>query len=126
MKKSLMIALALVALPVLAQEAPQKPCDKPCGPKPCMRHHHHGHKHMHKGMMEKFDANKDGQLDEQEKAAMKADFEAKHAEMKAKFMEKFDVNKNGQIDEDEKAAIKADFEANAPKGPHGCCPCKKG
>ncbi len=60
---------------------------------------------------------------------MKADFEAKKAERKAKFMEKFDVNKNGQIDEEEKAAIKADFEANGPKGPRGpkgCAPhgCK--
>ncbi len=124
----------------------EKPCgDKPCcgpkgprGPKPGCGpeghgpkgpRHHKGHgprPDMHKHMMEKFDANKDGQLDEQEKAAMKADFEAKKAERKAKFMEKFDVNKNGQIDEEEKAAIKADFEANGPKGPKGPhgCPCK--
>ncbi len=102
-----------------------------CGPRGPRHHKGHGPKgDMHKRMLEKFDANKDGQLDDQEKAAMKAEFEAKKAEMKQKFMEKFDTNKNGQIDEDEKAAIKADFEANGPKGPRGpkgpkgCAPCK--
>ena len=82
--------------------------------------------------MEKFDANKDGQLDDAEKAAVKADFEAKRAEMKAAFekkmLEKFDANKDGQLDDAEKAAAKAEFEKKraerggkcgkrGPKGP---------
>ncbi len=131
--KNILIALAVAALPALAQDAPapcQKECGapkchRPCGPKPG----------MHKHMMEKFDANKDGQLDEQEKEAMKAEFEAKKAERKAKFMEKFDVNKDGQIDDQEKEAIKAEFEARqgkpgckGPRGhhPHGPKPGCKG
>ena len=67
------------------------------------------------------------QLTEEQKAEMKAKFEAKKAEMKAKFMEKFDTDKDGQISDAEKEAAKADFEKNAPKfhkrGPKGprCC-----
>ncbi len=71
--KNVLIAMAFAALPVLAQEAPVQP-QHPCGAPRCHRHH----AGMHKKMMEKFDANKDGQLDEQEKAAMKAEFEARH------------------------------------------------
>ncbi len=123
MTKNIIIALAIAALPVLAQDAPT-PCDKPCAPKchrPC------GHKgDMHKRMLEKFDANKDGQLDDQEKAAMKAEFDARHAERKAKFMEKFATNKDGQLDEQEKAAVKSEFDdqrGEKPCGPKpGCGP----
>ncbi len=75
-------------------------------------------------MLEKFDANKDGQLDEQEKAAMKAAREARHAEMKQKMLEKFDANKDGQLDEQEKAAMKAEFEAR--HGKHEGKPCPHG
>ena len=149
MKKSLFFAL-FAALPVMAQEAApeqcpvQKPCCKPmpCAPampccgKPGPR------PDFHKMMLEKFDANKDGQLDDAEKAAAKADFEAKRAEKKAAFekkmLEKFDANKDGQLDDAEKAAAKAEFEKmraergprgpkcgrhhghRGPKGPHGC------
>ena len=95
MKKSLLIALFAV-LPVMAQECPQKPecadkkpcCRKMCrpnGPRP--------------------------ELTEEQKAEMKAKFEARKAEMKAKFMEKFDADKDGQISDAEKEAIKAQFEA---------------
>ena len=42
-------------------------------------------------------------LTEEQKAEMKAKFEARKAEMKAKFMEKFDANKDGQLDDAEKA-----------------------
>ncbi len=130
MSKNIIIALAVAALPVFAQDAAPQP---PCAPKPCAPHHCQGKNGMPKPLLEKFDANKDGQLDEQEKAAMKADFEARHAEMKQKMLEKFDANKDGQLDEQEKAAMKADFEARHGKpcgkgprghhhghGPHGC------
>ncbi len=93
MKKSLLIALFAV-MPIMAQECPQKPC---CAPqKPCCMKMHRGHH---------------PQLTEEQKAEMKAKFEAKKAEMKAKFMEKFDTDKDGQISDAEKEAIKAQFEA---------------
>ncbi len=126
--KNIIIAIAFASLPVFAQDAPQCPQQ---GDKPCAHKCHRPHRgDMHKKMLEKFDANKDGQLDEQEKAAMKAEFEAHHAEMKQKMLEKFDANKDGQLDDQEKEAMKAEFEARRSekpgcgkhKGPRpGCC-----
>ena len=140
MKKALLIAL-FAAMPLMAQDAPQKPC---CAPqKPCCMKMHRGHRpqlteeqkaEMKAKFMEKFDADKDGQISDAEKAAIKAEFEAKKAEMKAKFeakkaerkakfMEKFDTDKDGKISDAEKEAIKAEFKKNAPKfrkhGRHG-------
>ncbi|MBQ8375695.1 MAG: hypothetical protein IJX33_01415 [Akkermansia sp.] len=76
--------------------------------------------------MEKFDTNKDGQISDDEKEAIKAAHEARKAEMKAKFMEKFDTDKDGQISDAEKEAIKAEFGKRGPRRPHGprhgkCC-----
>ena len=76
--------------------------------------------------MEKFDTDKDGQISDAEKEAIKAAHEARKAEMKAKFMEKFDTDKDGQISDAEKEAIKAEFGKCGPRRPHGprhgkCC-----
>ena len=100
MKKSLLIAL-FAAMPLMAQEAPQKP---ECAPqKPCCR---------------KMVRPARPQLTEEQKAEMKAKFEAKKAEMKAKFMEKFDADKDGQLSDAEKEAIKAEFaKRGGKKGP---------
>ncbi len=59
----------------------------------------------------KFDTNKDGKLDDTEKAAMKKQFQAKRAEMKAKRLAKYDANKNGKIDDAEKATMQAEHKA---------------
>ena len=148
MKKSLLIAL-FAAMPIMAQDCPQKP---ECAPKkPCCMKMHRGHRpqlteeqkaemkakfeakkaEMKAKFMEKFDTDKDGQISDAEKAAIKAQFEAKQAEMKAKFMEKFDTDNDGQISDAEKEAAKAEFKKNAPKfhkGPRrgGKCCGKKG
>lgn len=60
------------------------------------RGHHDG-----KAMVEKFDANKDGKLDDAEKAQLKAAFAAKKAEKLARF----DANKDGQLDETERQVM---------------------
>jgi len=65
-----------------------------------------GHQKLRKHMKEKFDANKDGKLDENEKAEMKKAWQDK----KAKFVKKFDTNGDGQLDESEKAAAKQEHE----------------
>ena len=60
---------------------------------------------------------------------MKARFEARKAEMKARFMEKFDADKDGQLSDAEKEAAKAEFKNKCGKhgprchGHHGprCC-----
>lgn len=57
-------------------------------------------------MIEKFDTNKDGKLDDSEKAAMKTAFEAKRAEMKKERLAKLDTNKDGKVDDSERAAAR--------------------
>ena len=122
--KSLLLTLMAAAMPLMAQEA--APAPQPAQPCPC-------HKPHFKHILAKFDANKDGQLDDQEKAAMKEAFEARKAEFEKKILEKFDANKDGQLDDQEKAAMKAEFaERRGPRhrghGPAmrsprrgGCC-----
>ena len=58
------------------------------------------------GMMQKYDANGDGKLDDAERAQLKADMKQKHEEMKQKVLAKFDLNKDGKLDEAERAAMK--------------------
>src|SRR5207237_8605995 len=62
-------------------------------------------------LLEKYDANHNGVLDPDEKAAMKKDWDAHRAARHAKLLEKYDTNHNGTIDPEERAAIKADHEA---------------
>jgi len=88
-------------------------------------------------ILEKFDTNKDGQLDETEKAALKKAMaerrangegkgKSKKGDMRKKIMEKFDTNGDGQLDETEKAALKkamaerrANGEGKGKKGERG-------
>lgn len=62
---------------------------------------------MKQEMLEKFDANKDGKLDDTEREAafteMKAKREAKRAELTAQF----DTNKDGKLDDTERQAMHA-------------------
>ncbi len=64
-----------------------------------------------KAALEKYDANKDGALDEAETKARKADIVAKAKATKEANLAKYDLNKDGKLDEAEKAAMKADEEA---------------
>lgn len=61
-------------------------------------------------LLEKYDANKDGKLDQQELDAMDKDRDGRHEAMKARMLERFDANKNGVLDPEEKEAAKAAFE----------------
>jgi hypothetical protein len=64
-----------------------------------------------KETLAKYDANKDGVLDEAEQAAAKAGAVAKAKETREANLAKYDANKDGKIDETEKAARKADEDA---------------
>jgi len=64
-----------------------------------------------KETLEKYDANKDGSLDDTEMAAWKADIAAKAKATKEENLAKYDTNKDGKFDETEKAARKADEDA---------------
>ena len=100
LKKNTLIVALIAALPALAQEtAPQQPGPRAphwgaAGEMPGRK----GREDFHKQMLEKFDADKDGQLSETEKEAMKADMEKHRAEGK---------NRPG---------VRGDRN---PKGPHG-------
>lgn len=56
-------------------------------------------------LLEKYDANKDGKLDDAEKAKMGE----KEKVLFEKIMTKYDANKDGVLDDTEKAAMKADM-----------------
>jgi len=62
-------------------------------------------------LLEKFDANHNGVLDPEEKAAAKAEWESHRKEREAKMLERFDANHNGTIDPEEREAMKAQREA---------------
>ena len=57
-------------------------------------------------MLQKYDQNGDGKLDDQEKATLKADMKAKHAAKKAEMLAKYDANKDGKLDPSERAVMK--------------------
>jgi Ca2+-binding EF-hand superfamily protein len=67
---------------------------------------HRGHGDR-KAMKEKFDLNKDGQLDDAERAQLKQAFGAMRAQKKAEMLQKHDANKNGALDPAERQAMKA-------------------
>ncbi len=60
----------------------------------------------HQKMIEKFDLDHDGKLDDAERGQMKAAFEAKRTERKAEALAKFDLNKDGKLDDSERAAMR--------------------
>ena len=64
-----------------------------------------------KADLKRYDANKDGQLDDAETATMNADKEARRAAARQARLEKYDTNKDGKISREEAAVEKADKEA---------------
>jgi len=57
-------------------------------------------------MMQKFDANSDGKLDDAERAKLKEAFAARHAARKAARIAKFDADRDGALSAAERAAMK--------------------
>lgn len=64
--------------------------------------------HDRKAMIEKFDTNKDGKLDDQEKAALRTAMKAKHDERKAQMLAKYDTNKDGKLEDTERTVARND------------------
>jgi len=58
-----------------------------------------------KAMKEQFDINKDGTLDDAERAKLKEAFGAMRAQRKAEMLQKHDANRNGVLDPAEKQAM---------------------
>jgi hypothetical protein len=95
MKKVLVMVLglsltALVALAADDEKKPDgtKPPERPVAPR----------------LLQQYDKNHDGKLDDSEKEAMRKDQEAKRKE----FIAKYDKNGDGKLDESELAAARAD------------------
>jgi 5-hydroxyisourate hydrolase-like protein (transthyretin family) len=59
-----------------------------------------------KEMIQKFDTNKDGKLDDAERAQMKATFEARRAERHKEALARYDTNKDGKLDDAERAVMR--------------------
>ena len=57
-------------------------------------------------MLQKFDGNGDGKLDDAERARMKEAFAARHAERKAARIAQFDADHDGALSDAERAAMK--------------------
>lgn len=64
-----------------------------------------------KATLEKYDADKDGTLNDEEKANAKAGAAAKAKQTREENLAKYDANKDGKLDEAEKAARKSDEDA---------------
>ena len=60
-------------------------------------------------ILAKYDTNGDGKLDDNERAVMKADFQAKRAARHAEMLAKYDTNKDGKLEPAERAVMKTDF-----------------
>lgn len=59
-------------------------------------------------ILRKYDADKDGMLNEEEKSAWKADVQRGRRDAQARRLEKYDANRDGKLDKVEKAAATAD------------------
>lgn len=127
--KSLIIAIA-AAMPLYAQDAPAPAADAPnpapqgcacsckCSGSQQAQRGHHRHHHIspfaaeaRKLVIAKYDKDGDGQLNDEEKAALQADAKAMMDKKKAEFIAKYDKDGDGKLNDEEKAAVKADFQA---------------
>ena len=57
-------------------------------------------------VLQKYDANGDGKLDDAERAQLRTEMKAKHEAKKAEMLAKFDINKDGKLDKTERAVMK--------------------
>ncbi|MHC4990907.1 MAG: hypothetical protein ACYTGC_07990, partial [Planctomycetota bacterium] len=64
------------------------------------------HRRHERWLLERFDANGDGVLDEQERAAARSNWEERKREREREMMERFDVNSDGRLDEAEEATLR--------------------
>jgi Ca2+-binding EF-hand superfamily protein len=62
-------------------------------------------------LIQKFDKNGDGKLDDAERADMRAAFAAKRTERHKEMLARFDTNKDGKLDDAERAAMRDSLAA---------------
>ena len=64
-------------------------------------------------VLQKYDTNGDGKLDDQERAAMRADWKAKREAKHQEMLAKFDTNKDGKLDQNERAVMRDERATSA-------------
>ncbi|MEG0426296.1 MAG: EF-hand domain-containing protein [Akkermansia sp.] len=143
MKKSILtsIAVAFLAVPAFAQgpdivpnDAPSPPSNS-CNPCDCKCHgereggYHHGnrpHRKMNpekRGMailgealiMEKYDVNKDGTLNEEEIVVLREDAKKQHQAKRAEMLKKFDKDGDGTLSKEEKQTMRDEWKKEHPE-----------
>jgi Ca2+-binding EF-hand superfamily protein len=72
---------------------------------------------MREKALEKFDANGDGELDENERAAAKEAFKERKGEMREKALEKFDADGDGKLNEAEREKARDAWKKHKRHGP---------
>lgn len=103
--KSTWIALALAAITGATAQNEKPEGRRPGqGPGP-------GGREIPPAVLEQFDADKDGKLDEDERKAAREAMQAKREEARKKMLEEFDANDDGKLDENERKAMHAAMKA---------------
>ena len=64
-------------------------------------------------LLQKYDTNGDGKLEPNERAAMRADFQAKREARKAAMLARFDTNKDGKLDKAERKVMRETLATEA-------------
>ena len=108
MKKTIAALVALSAAAALAMAQPPTAADQ--GDENGFGGHHGRRGPDRAQLLEKYDVNKNGVLDPEEKEAARADWQAGRKEREARMLERFDANHDGKIDDSERAAMKAQRE----------------
>ncbi len=127
-KQVILVSSLGVLLAVGAAQA--QPADGGPGPRPPR-----GPMLMHQGLLgllDRYDINKDGQLDASEIASLKADIESgkiapppgergrvAHRPLPPQILEQYDLNKDGKLDEAERAALQTDIQSGKLALPGG-------
>ncbi len=106
MKKWIVSSLAVAICVIISQPlAAQEKKEEKKGPRQGGRYQE---------ILKKFDANKDGKLDEKERAAARESMGGEFAKRRAEIIKKFDKDGDGKLNEEERAAaIKAMREHRA-------------
>ena len=133
MKKSFVIALGLCLTGLLVQAADPVAPAPPAAPAAPAAPGQPGSPAPRKSkLLEQYDKNGDGKLDETEREAMRKDREGKRKEREADLIKKYDKNGDGKLDDAEREAMRAEYrkkrdaavEKQAPGEPKKAAPKK--
>ena len=105
MKKMLAIGLGLCLMGLLVRAADEEknPAAPAAKPAPAQNK-----------VLEKYDKNKDGKLDDAERAELQKDREVARKERQAEMLKKYDKNGDGKLDDAERTAAREEYRKKQP------------